>query len=231
MNKAFLLLPVLAFGSMEAVIERRIDEKIPIPVTFSRTSHNRICIEGGAVEKIIGDGSIFSVTLDAGTGNAFINMLQDVPKPITLTVVTSSGFVQDLSVSSLDCPSEQVILKEMDEWDGNVIDVEMFQGAATVEMLNKILEGKIPFGYGQKPVADEKALDLPMPLKAETMKAFEGPLDTLLVYKIKNDSKQAVVITADSLKKENHSWVFLNVQELGPKQEALCIIAYPKDRN
>jgi hypothetical protein len=124
-----------------------------------------------------------------------------------------------------------VVLKEVDEWDGDVIDVETFQGAATVEMLNKILEGKVPFGYGQRAVGKEETLGLPKPLKSETLKVFEGPLDTLFVYRIKNDSKQTVVVIADSLKKENHSWVFLNVQELDSNQEALCIIAYPKDRN
>ena len=229
MKKSFLLVPLLLAISLEAVVEKRINEKNPIPIVFSRSSHNRICVEGGAVEKVIGDGAVFSVTLDASTGNAFINVLQDVLKPITLTVVTSSGFVQDLLVSSQDCPSEQVVLKEIDEWDG--VDIDTYQEATTVEMLNKILEGKVPFGYGQRTVGGEETQGLPKPLKAETLKAFEGALDTLFVYKIKNDSKQAIVIMADSLKKENHSWVFLNVQELGPNQEALCIIAYPKDRN
>lgn len=229
MKKSFLLVPLLLAVSLEAVVEKRINEKTPIPIVFSRSSHNRICVEGGAVEKIIGDGAVFSVTLDASTGNAFVNVLQDVLKPITLTVVTSSGFIQDLLVSSQDCPSEQVVLKEIDEWDG--IDIDTYQGSTTVEMLNKILEGKIPFGYGQRAVGNEGTLGLPKPLKAETLKVFEGPLDTIFVYRIKNDSKQAVVVMADSLKKENHSWVFLNVQELDSNQEALCIIAYPKDRN
>lgn len=226
MKKSLLVLSLLAGVSLEAFVERRINEKVPLPIVFSRGSHNRICVEGGAVEKVIGDGAIFSVTLDASTGNAFINVLQDVLKPITLTVVTSSGFIQDLLVSSQDGPSEQVVLKEVDE-----IEVETFQGSAMIEMLNQILEGKVPFGYGQRAVGEEEVLELPKPLRADTLRAFEGALDTLFVYRVKNESKQAVVIVADSLKKENHSWVFLNVQNLRPNQEALCIIAYPKDRN
>jgi hypothetical protein len=226
MKKSLLVLSLLAGVSLEAFVERRINEKVPLPIVFSRTSHNRICVEGGAVEKVIGDGAIFSVTLDASTGNAFINVLQDVLKPITLTVVTSSGFVQDLLILSQDGPSEQVVLKEVDE-----IEVETFQGSAMIEMLNQILEGKVPFGYGRRAVGEEAVLELPKTLRADTLRAFEGVLDTLFVYRIKNEGKQAVVVMADSLKKENHSWVFLNVQELGPNQEALCIIAYPKDRN
>ena len=225
----FLVFSVCAEFSLEAALERTINEKKPIEVVFSKTSHNRVSVEGGTVEKIIGDGAIFSVTLDKSTGNAFINVLQDISKPITLTVVTGSGFIQDFFISSQDCPSEQVILKEGESWDGTALNTEIIQEAATIEMLNKILEGKVPFGYGQRPIEKEDAIDLPSPLKVETLKAFEGPLDQICVYRIKNESQQTVVITADSLKKESQSWVFLNAQELGHNKEALCIMAYPKE--
>lgn len=223
----------LAVCSLNAAVERQIDEKNPIAITFSRISHNRIAVDGGAVEKVIGDASIFSVTLDKSTGQAFINVLQDVQRPLTLTVVTNAGFVQDLLVSAKDCPSEQVILREEDEsdWDGVVVNPEIVQGAAVVEMLNRILEGKVPFGYGQKPIENEEALELPKPLSGEIFKVLEGALETIVVYRIKNEGPLTLVVTSDSLKKENHSWVFLNAQNLGPKQEALCIIAYPKDGN
>lgn len=230
MRKSLLLMPLFIAASLEALVEKRIDERNPIETVFSRSSHNRICVEGGAVEKIVGDGAVFSVAMDASTGHAFINVLKEIPKPITLTVITSSGFVQDLLVSSQDCPSEQVVLREGDDW--GEVNIDNFQGVSVVEMLNKILEGKTPFGYGQRAFTpNEEILGLPNLLKAEPLKAFEGALDTLCVYKIRNDGKQAIVVTADALKKENHSWVFLNVQELGYRQEALCVIAYPKDRN
>jgi len=228
-TNVFLCASIYAGVSLEAATERTINEKIPIEVVFSRTSHNRISVDGGVVEKIIGDGSAFVVTLDKSTGNAFINVLQDLPKPKTLTVVTGAGFIQDLYVSSQDRPSEQIILKEEESFEESAIRTDIFSQSATIEMLNKILEGKVPFGYGQRPITQEDAFDLPSPLIAETLKAFEGPLDQIIVYQIKNESKQTVVIGADSLKKENHSWVFLNAQELGNQKKALCIIAYPKE--
>lgn len=232
MKIAFLFIPFLIAVSGEALIESRVDEKYPLSVSFSKTSHNRICIEGGAVERVIGDSSLFSVILDAGTGSAFINVLRDIPKsnPLTLTVVTSSGFIQDLLISSHEGLSEQVILKESEEWEGAVVRLETVQGGATIGILNAILEGRVPFGYQQRTDQGEDSFELPKPLKTKAIKIFEGPLDTLFVYKIKNKSKQTVVLSAEALKREDQDWVFLNVQELGPNQEAICITAQQKEK-
>lgn len=228
-----LLIPFLLVCSAEATVEKQIDEKNPIGVTFSRISHNRIAVEGGSVEKVIGDSAIFSVTLDRSTGQAFINVLQDVPRAVTLTVITNSGNVQDLLISAKDCPSEQVILKEEADfdWDEIVVNPEVIQEAAIVEMLNKIMEGKIPCGFGLKPMEGDVSFDLPKPLKADPIKILEGALETIFVYRIRNEGQQTLVITSDSLKKETHSWVFLNAQNLDPRQEAICIFACPKEEN
>jgi hypothetical protein len=231
--KFLLSCPVFTVSLLSAATEKLIDEKKPIAILFSNSSHNRISVEGGAVEKVIGDSSLFSVTIDRTTGNAFINLLKETTQPTTLTVVTSSGLVQDLLVSSKEGLSEQLILSEDEEsdWDNEMLRATLVQGATTVEMLNKILEGKVPFGYGQRPLEKNEQLELPAPLQTESLKAFEGPLDTIFVYQIKNQGLQPIVVTSDALKRETHSWVFLNVQDLAPRQEAICIISYPKDRS
>lgn len=232
-RKIVLIVSILTFCSLSAAIEREMDEKNPIEITFSKISHNRIAIDGATVEKIIGDSSLFSVTLDKCTGQAFINVLQDIFKPVTLTVVTSSGLVQDLTVLAKDCPSAQLILRETEEsdWDLTRIHSEIIQEASVIEMLNKILEGKIPLGYGQRSFEEEESLELPQPLKSEVLRILEGALETIFVYRITNESQQTSVITSDSLKREDRSWVFLNAHSLSAKQEALCIIGYPKDGN
>ena len=40
---------------------------------------------------------------------------RDIPAPVTLTVITSSGLIQDLLVVSSDQSSEYLILKEEEE--------------------------------------------------------------------------------------------------------------------
>ena len=94
--------------------------------------------------------------------------------------------------------------------------------------MNKILEGKSPLGYGQRALTDKDNLQLPRPLIASPIKAFEGPFEEVLVFNIKNTGKNPIIINSESLKKDNASWVFLNAHELKAKEQALCIISIPK---
>lgn len=218
-------------SSLHALVEKKIDEKMAFEVMFSKTSHNRISVEGGSIQKVFGDGSMFSVTLDSITGSAFINVVQDIQEfPVTLTVVTNSGLVQDFSVLSRKGPSEQVILKEDEDVEADEMETntEIYH-ATSVDLLNKILEGKTPVGYGKKEVLEEYHIDLPKPLASQTLKVFEGVFEMIAVYGIKNEGKQPIVVTAESFRNDNNSWVFLNAQELEKNQQAICIISYPKE--
>ena len=223
-----LLAALAALTKGFALVEEEIDEKHPLEAVFSSSSHNRISVEGGAVEKVFADSALFSVSIDSGTGNAFVNVLRAIEKPATLTVVTSAGPVQDLLIASSDGPSEQVVLQEQEE-----IDPAVYGGgvshAPTVELLNQILEGKIPFGYGQREAPEGAALKLPEPMEAKLLKAFEGPFESIDVYELENRGEAPVVVSPDALKKEGVSWVFLNGHELARGQRILCLIGHPKE--
>jgi hypothetical protein len=226
--KKILALFVIASSASYAIIQETVDGKHPIPVSFSTSSHNRIAVEDGAVEKVFGDSSIFSVTLDPVTGNAFVNILQEIKEtPATLSVITSTGLVQDLLVTSKPGPSEQVLLKEKEEpatvhrWDVSL--------SPTVHVLNKILEDKVPFGYGQLETMEE--LELPSPLQVEPLKAFEGPFEKLLVYKIENLGDEPIVLSTDALKKDYTSWAFVNLHELKKNEQAILVLGQSKDES
>lgn len=225
------VLLILAVTPLQALIERRIDEKNPIEVVFSRTSHNRICIENSSVERVFGDGDIFSISLDKTTGNGFINVLQNIDSnPVTLTVVSSGGLIQDLIVTSREGPSEQVILREEDDLDLDdsiPANSEMYR-VATVDLLNKILEGQAPLGYGKRDIQAGDEMELPLPLKSSPLKAFEGVFETIVAYTIKNEGEQPVVISSETLKNSKNCWVFLNGQELKKGEQVICIVSYPK---
>lgn len=228
---ALCLSPIFTCSAMHALIEQQIDEKKPIELVFSTSSHNRISVEDGGVEKVFGDESYFNINIDRATGNAFVNVLRDITEhPSTLTVVTSSGFIQDLSVSSSDKPSEHLILKDVREEEELIETTSNFH-VHTVEVLNKILEGKIPLGYGQKTASDGETINLPYPLVASFIKAFEGPFEEIMVYSIKNVGKHPIVIDADTIKKEKASWVFLNAHELKAKEQVVCIVSFPKNEH
>lgn len=224
----YCITPIFLCSSIDALIESKIDEKQPLSIQFSKSSHNRISVERGSIEKIFGDETSFSVNIDRTTGNAFINILHDISEPRTLTIVTNSGLIQDLIVTSADKLSEHLVLKEEDEKEDLTETTSNFHGY-TVEFLNQILEGKSPLGYGQRALTDKDILHLPQPLIASTIKAFEGPFDEVIVYSIKNSGKDPIIINSKSLKKENISWVFLNAHELKAKEQVVCIISFPKN--
>ena len=227
-KKAFFGVLFALMGSpLYALVEHPINEKQPLPIVFSRASHNRISIQNGSVEKVFGDEAHFNITIDPATGNAFVHVLHDLTDPSTLTIVTHAGFIQDLIVSSVDKISEHLILQEKDDME-DLISITTQIHNPTVEFLNKILEGRIPLGYGQRPLQETDHLLLPSPLKTTPVEAFEGPFEHVVVYKIKNEGKNSLIISPDSLKKDPISWVFLNGHELNAKEEVVCILAYPK---
>ncbi len=222
--KYILASQIIIGTNLLGATQQTIDGKQPIFVSFSTSSHNRIAVEDGAVEKIFGDSSIFSVTIDSITGNAFVNVLEEIgDTPAALSVVTSTGLVQDLLVSAKEGPSEPILLRENEAPPFFRQDVSM---AFTVDVLNKILEGKIPFGYGQTDA--DIPLVLPAPLEAEPVKAFVGPFEIITVYRITNRGAETIVLFADALK-ASESWAFLNQREIDPGESVLCLIGHPKD--
>jgi len=227
MRKQLLALGILTLP-LQALVEKTIDEKRPIEIAFSTTSHNRISVEGGSIEKVFGDENHFQVNIDRTTGNAFIQVVREIgEKPITLTVVTNGGLIQDLAVSSKEIPSEHLILKEEEEPE-TLIEINTSLQSHTVDLLNAILQGKVPLGYGDQAASEGQTLNLPQPLKGVVVKTLEGPFDVVRVYKIRNTGKNPVIVTPDALKTQEMSWLFLNAHELRGHEEALCLIAFPK---
>lgn len=223
-----LLLPLIACSSIHASTEKTIDEKNPIHVSFSKETHNRISLETGAVLKVIADPNIFSINIDKDTGHAYINVLGTPLMPATLTVVTNSGFVQDLIVHTREGLLEHLILQEPEDEDSAEDTEAMPSKTHTVEFLNNILEGGIPRGYGERAILDKDHLVLPAPLKVFPVKVLEGVYETIILYTIENTGRTPVVVSSESLKQKNSSWVFLNAHEIKKNEQILCVMAMTK---
>ncbi|MCK4934347.1 MAG: type-F conjugative transfer system secretin TraK [Simkaniaceae bacterium] len=220
-----LLFPFIA---LQASSEYTLNESNPIPITFSHTSHNRISIENGSIEKLFGDDTLFSIKLDHVTGQAFVSLLKEISEtPSTITVVTSSGYVQDIHILSDQIPSEHIFLKEPQTQHDDPMAAINFH-ANTIQLLNDIIEGNVPFGYGKRDLQEEDVIDLPKPLEAVSVRAYDGPFETIVMYHIYNRGRKSIVISANSLKKHEQSWVFMNGNEIRSRSHVVCIIATPK---
>lgn len=213
----------LANTTLEAIQEYAIDEKRAHSILLSNHSHNRIAVSQGGVEKIFGDPAYFNITIDQITGQAFINIVRTLPdRGTTLTLITRSGYTQDLNITAGDVPSEHVILKEPGETPEDI--ATNFQTFA-IDTLNAIFSGETPIGYGQRVLTQDDNLELPSPLAAQPIKAFNGIFETLVIYRITNAGKENITIKANALKRERDSWAFINANHLKPKEQAVCVIA------
>ncbi len=219
----YFYLPFAAtlFGSLVEPI----DGQKPISAIFSTASHNRIAIEEGAVEKIFGDSALFSIQIDPITGNAFVNVLSEITEtPATLSVITSTGLVQDLLITTREGPSESLILQEKDT---EFLPKTETSFSATIATLNTILDHQIPFGFGQ--LSKESSLDLPSPLEAVPTQVLEGPFEIITAYRIINHGTEPIVLSPDAFKKESGAWAFLTAREIGAQEESTLLVGHPKD--
>jgi hypothetical protein len=201
-----------------------------IDVVFSRHSHNRISWERGSIISITGDSTLFAVEINPKIGQAFVHVLRDLTvQPATLTVISSTGLVQDLLVRSLEKPSTHISIRESQEEEEDFTSTYVDFHTQTIEFLNDILENKIPFGYGQRSIQDSDKLSLPSPLEVKIIKALNGPFETIVIYHLTNMGRQSIRLNPNTLKRSEDSWVFLNARELDYREGTLCILAKPKE--
>lgn len=213
-----------------ALVEKDIDGKCPIEVVFSSHSLNRISVEDGRIEKVIGDDSLFEINIDSMTGQAFVFVLGEFPQSgTTLTVITAGGYLQDLHVKSSDKASELVILKEPDGVSEQLTIHPLDFQVNSIDFLNVLISGDVPAGYGYSDLQLAKPIQLPKELQSFPIKVIEGPFDRITLLKIVNRSKKRIVLKPSTLRSNEDLWVFLSTQDLKGREEALCIIASKKE--
>lgn len=232
------LFPLTLLTPLYGVVEESVDEKRPISISFSNTSHNRIGVEQGSVKKIFADETHFNISLDKATGQAFVSITRPFSDPLTLTVVTDTGKTQDLFITSMSKESEYLLLKEPQEIDP-ILPLETLRlHLPTIEFLNDILSGKDAIHYVIRAPRPEEELPSYHPLQVRLTKALENPFEEIAVYTITNKSRKKLELNPDYFKQGpvsqgqvsqgRVSWVFLNTYEIAPQSDALCIVSKPK---
>ena len=210
-------------------IEATFQENAPLQVVFSKDFYNRVAWKDDRIVSVTGDERLFNVEINPKIGQAFISVLKPLKdKPAMLTIVSGRGFVQDIEIKSEGKPSTFLSIQVPQK------DEELFAASythfhsQTIEFLNHILEGRVPFGYTQRYVQDSDGLTPPAPLEATPLKVFENPFETVVIYEIINQGRRPIILRSQDLKPSLNSWVFLSAQELHLREVALCIVATSK---
>lgn len=101
------LLPSLVFAAqmMPLSCEKRLTVKV------SQKDMNRIGVEGDRIAQVFGGSGSLAIETDTTQGQIFVKPMEVNGHPISLTLMTESGLIQDLLLMPLDIPAETLILK------------------------------------------------------------------------------------------------------------------------
>lgn len=226
---AYLFLTCVGSIPLAALVEETIDPKTALEVTLSTTAPNRIMFEGGSVIDVVLDENKFQSFLHQKTGQVFLTPLNEMKEhPTSVTIMTSSGDAQTLSVLAEPGPGEIVILKEKQNTSSKREEFSSDYHSPTVDFLNNILWGNIPYGYGIR-VLQEDTFPLESPFKTKSLRHLEGPFEEILVIEVSNHSKRVETLNPSTLKRQNDLWVFLAKTHLEPGEKTLAIISTKKE--
>ena len=227
--KTLLFLTCAGTIPLSALVEQTIDPKSALELTFSTTSPNRIMFEGGSIVDVILDENKFQSFLHQKTGQAFLTPLNEMSElPTSVTIMTSSGDAQTLSILAKPGPGEIVVLKEKQNVPSKQEELSSDYHSPTVDFLNSILWGTIPHGYGIRPL-EGVTFPIEAPFKAKSLRLLEGPFEEILVIEVSNSSKKVEALSPSTLKRRNDLWVFLSKTHLEPGEKTLAIISTKKE--
>lgn len=215
----FSLVTLTAF-SLDGLIVGKVDTTVPISCSFSTRNQNRILVKNGIVKKVICPEGFFSIQMESESGQAFVFPLRSFSGELTLSVITGSGQVQDLSVSVHDGASEVVVIS--DECMGEEEDYELLaitQKEKEVLLVKDLLLGRTPVGYVPH---YGKKIQHSSSLVQEG--AWEGPYEYVIQYRFSKPGR----IQEENIDVVGKSWVFIEESKLSPGNSTRIFVGVKK---
>lgn len=229
MIRNFVSLFVLAFGNLVAAQYIPMDPTVVISVNLSSRNHNRIGIVGDRIKKAVFKSSNISVDVEESCGQIFVQTVRPNCPDTTLSIVSSSGCIQELELCFSECSSEIVLLQPILEeevcdktsvWVSSCGDIE---GSSIADLVEGIIRGLVPEGYMS--VDDQ---DLPFPvrkdLKLQRVSRLVSNEQIVFVYKLHNTSQCNKCVKECQINVLDGDWVFLDRYNLKPNECALVLI-------
>lgn len=219
----------LSFSFLNAKpVDIILDEKSTFPVILSDTHHNRVSLVDGPIEKIIANPLYFNIDINEKLGHAFITLKKPLEKAQALSIVTPSGSVQDLLISSADSEPIAIFIKEPKTRE---VGVDAKRSLVDAAMLASIFDGKDPEGFYRRKLCDNETISVPEELLYHIQKVdvLEGSLENLYLIHVKNIQRKPLKIHSTSLHTEKVTWVFAPKQELLKNEETTLVISREKD--
>lgn len=224
-----LVLPLLILGfasSSFGAIRHEINTTEVLRCSFSRQHQNRVLLEGGSIRKVFCPSSVFSIQMEGVSGQAFLYALRDFVDPVTVTVVTDSGMVQDIEITLEDKSSEVVILKEMTKAPASSKSSD--REDLILSVVDCARRGNPPPGFVAREIPEDDERKIKRPLRAHLREVYEGPFEWIETYCIHNSSRVSVSLCEADLIEKGVNWVFIEERELCPNSQTIALISRQK---
>ena len=175
------LIPNLAIAAQVMTLssDTRLTAKI------SQKDMNRIGVDGDRIAQVFGRSGNIAIETDNTQGQLFIKPMGNGRHPISLTLITESGLIQDLLLLPLDIPAETIVLKALKKMQNlpHLTNQSLFQNDIK-DLVKAMVEGKEIPGYEKKSVSKKIPVWKDVKLLQRTI--YQGTQFQGLVLELKN---------------------------------------------
>ncbi len=206
------------------------DPTAVISVNLSSNHHNRIGIIGDRIKKAFFRNSNLSVDVEEDSGQLFVQAMKPHCPNTTLSLVSTSGVVQDLELCFFDGSSEivllQPVLREIDDSMDGVRTCNSVCEALDdplTNLVDGVIKGIIPDGYTLFEDQDSP-VKICKELKMQRISRLVGDKQIVFFYRLQNISKKSKCVTECQVNILDGDWVFLDRYKLNPDECAIVLI-------
>ena len=230
MKKLFILGLLICFAPplfAGQVLEMKPYETLNAKVGFNEL--NRVAVKGGRISDVVASGDI-NFQFDEDSGQIFV---QPVKKgSITISLKTESGIYQDILLSSLEIPSQTILLTgDIGKIHEAVVHFE--KERSYIDIITKIMKGLVsgdnPYGWSvnRDEVDIPKWFDMPMK-RISFLKGhrFDGE-----VLQLSNQTNSVKYLTEKNFHDSNHIVAIgLSKKHLLPGEDMLIYRVHRDDK-
>lgn len=225
-NILFLLIFMGASFKINSAQYVSMDATEVISVQLSSSNHNRIGIVGDRIKKAFFKSTNITVDVEESTGQLFIQSIKQDCPPTTLSVITTSGIVQELELCFSECPSSIVLLQsdlECAETSNKYTCPDVVDSAGITQFVESFLKGSIPEGYTS--VEDEEGSStIHNCIKLQRVSRLISNQQIIFVYRMQNTSSKPKNVQECQVNVLDGDWVFIDRYKLNPHECGLVLI-------
>ena len=188
-------------------------------------------IENGRIKKVIAtECERLSIQIEELTGQAFIYARDPTTKETSISIVSDNGVIQDIQICFIERTPEVIVLQDpelIEEKPCNHPNEQQIKKSYILNKVEAILSGNTPIDYFPCGMIPSKWIPK-RGIELELKSKLEGSADIIYIYQAINTLKQQQTLLECELGCEGSTWVYLEKNNLSPKQKILCMVAVKK---